>query len=48
MEYQKAAEATSDLVDNKITKVSQNSHQKIQKHFQMNMIKKYLKKDIYL
>ena len=25
MEYQKAAEATSDLIDNKITKVSQNS-----------------------
>ena len=33
MEYQKAAEATSDLVDNKITKVSQNSHQKFRNIF---------------
>ena len=43
----KTAEATCDLFGNKvantITKVS-----KIQKQLKMSMIKKYLKKDIYL
>ena len=47
---QKTAETTGDLIGNKIakriTKISKSSPQKIQK--QINMIKKYLKKDIYL
>ena len=49
---QKAAEATGDLIGNnitnRITKVSQNYNNIIQWQLQMNMIKKYLKKDIYL
>ena len=44
MEYQKAAEATGDLIG-KITKI----HNKIiQRQLQMRMLRKYLKKDMYL
>ena len=50
---QKTAETTCDLTGNKIasriTNVPRNSQQKIiQKQLQMSMIKKYLKKDMYL
>ena len=50
---QKTAEATGDLIGNKIahriTKVSEKIYNKIiQKQLQISMIKKYLKKDIYL
>ena len=49
---QKAAEATGDLIGNnianRITKVSKNYNNIIQWQLQMKMIKKYLKKDIYL
>ena len=49
---QETAEATGDLINNKIankiTKVSRSSPQENKKQLQMNMIKKYLKKDIYL
>ena len=48
MGYQKTAEATGDLIGNKITKVSEVHHRIIQKQLQMKMIKKYLKKYIYL
>ena len=48
MEYQKIVVATGDLIgnkfDNRITKVSKNSKRELQ----MRMIKKYLKKNIYL
>ena len=46
MKYQKIAEATSDLIGNKITKVLQNSQQNNSETVTKNMIKKYLKKDI--
>ena len=46
MKYQKIAEATSDLIGNKITKVSQNSQQNNSETVTKNMIKKYVKKDI--
>ena len=46
------AEATGDFISNKIaikiTGVSKIHNRIIQKQLQMNMIKKYLKKDIYL
>ena len=49
---QKTAEATGDLIGNKIanriTKVSESSQQDNSGQLQMNMIKKYLKKEIYL
>ena len=49
---QKRAEAIGDLVDNKIANKSQmfqKIHNKIiQKQLQSGMMKKYLKKDIYL
>ena len=50
--FKKTAEATGDLIGykiaNKVPKVS-NIHNKIlQRQSQMSMIKKYLKKDIYL
>ena len=49
---QKTAEATGDLIvnniDNKIIKVSKNSQQISQRQLQMSMIKKYLKKNMYL
>ena len=49
---QKTAEATDDLIGNKtsnrITKVSKCSPQNIQEQLQMKMMKKSLKKDIYL
>ena len=53
MEYtKKIAEATDDLtgnkIANKITKSEEVHHRIIQKQLQMNIIKKYLKKDIYL
>ena len=53
MEYnKKIAEATDDLtgnkIANKITKSQEVHHRIIQKQLQMNIIKKYLKKDIYL
>ena len=48
----KKAEATGDLAGNKfadrITKISKTYNIIIQKHLQMNMIKKYLKKYMYL
>ena len=47
---QRTAEATGDLhgniIANKITKVSKIHHRIIQKQLQMNMIPKYIKKDI--
>ena len=46
MKYQKIAEATSDLIGNKITKVLQNSQQNNSETVTKNMIKKYVKKDI--
>ena len=49
---QKTVEATGDLNGNKIadkvTKISKTSDSIIQKQLQMSMLKKYLKKDIYL
>ena len=52
MEYKKTAEATGDLIGNKIantiTKFQKVHHRIIQKQLQMNMIKKCLKKDINL
>ena len=49
---QKIAEATGDLIGNKIadeiTKISKIRNRIIKKQLQMNMIKKYLKKDICL
>ena len=52
MEYQKAAEATVDLIgnqiSNKIAKPQEVHHLIIQKQLHMNMIKKYLKKYMYL
>ena len=60
MEYQKAAETTGDFIGNKIAdaqlspttvklRKSQKVHHRInQTQLQMNMIKKYLKKDISL
>ena len=49
---QKTTEATDDLIGNKtsnrITKVSKCSPQNIQEQLQMKMMKKSLKKDIYL
>ena len=48
MEYQKTTEATSDLSGNKITKVLQNSQPNNSETVTKNIIKKYLKKDIYL
>ena len=50
---QKTREATGDLIGNKIankiTKIFKKTYNKIiQKQYQMNMIKKYLKKDMYL
>ena len=52
MSNSKTAEATGDLNGNKnankITKVSKNSQKIILKQLQMSMIKKYLKKDVYL
>ena len=48
MEYQKTREATSDLSGNKITKVLQNSQPNNSETVTKNIIKKYLKKDIYL
>ena len=48
MEYQKTTEATSDLSGKKITKVLQNSQPNNSETVTKNIIKKYLKKDIYL
>ena len=49
MRYQKIAEATSDLISNKIAdKLQKKCNRIIKKQLQMNMIKKYQKKDIYL
>ena len=49
---QKTAEATGDLIGNKIAdkilKVSKIRNKTIQKQLQISMIKKYLKKDINL
>ena len=49
---QKTAEATGDLIGNiiadKITKILIFYNKIIKKQFQMSMIKKYLKKDIYI
>ena len=49
---QKTAEATGDLIDNKIpdkiTKVSKINNKIIQRQSPMRMIKKYLKNHIYL
>ena len=49
---QKIVKATGDLIGNKIanriTNVSQNSQKIIHGQLQMKMIKKYLKRDIYL
>ena len=49
---QKTGEETGDLIgnkfDNRILKVSGSLPQNNQKQQQMNMIKKYLKKNIYL
>ena len=49
---QKIAEATDDLIGNKIgdriTKVQKVDNKVIQRQLQMRMIKKYLKKDKYL
>ena len=49
---QKIAEATDDLIGNKIgdriTKVQKIDNKVIQRQLQMKMIKKYLKKDKYL
>ena len=49
---QKTAKATAYLIGNKIahriTKSQNLYHRMIQKQLQMSMIKKYLKKDIYL
>ena len=49
---QKTAGATGDLIGSKIfdriTKVPKTSYRLIQKQLQVNMIKKYLNKDIYL
>ena len=53
MEYQKPAEATGDVIGNKVTNKKlwkpQEVHQRIvQKQLRIKMIKKYVKKDIYL
>ena len=49
MGYQKIAEATSNLISNKIAdKLQKKCNRIIKKQLQMNMIKKYQKKDIYL
>ena len=48
MKYEKTAEATDDLIDNKIRVVPKNSQKIIQRQLQMRMITKYLKKYIYL
>ena len=49
---QKTAEATVDLIGkriaNRITKAQEVHCRIIQKQLQMNMIKKYLRKDVYL
>ena len=42
----KIAEATSDLIGNKVTKDLQNSYQNNSETVTKNIIKKYLKKDI--
>ena len=51
-EIQKTAEATGDLIGNKIANKSQRSeniHKKrIQRQLKISMINKYLKKDTYL
>ena len=44
---QKTAEATGDLIDNKLL-IKEFNNKRIYKQLQMNMIKKYLKKDIYI
>ena len=48
----KTAEVTGDLIGNKslakLQKFQKVHNRIIQKHLQMSMIKKYLKKDIYL
>ena len=48
IEYQKTAEPTGDLIGNKIYRVSKIHNKTIQRQLQMSMIKKYLKKNIYL
>ena len=49
MGYQKIAEATSNLISNKIAdKLQKKCNRIIKKQLQMNLIKKYQKKDIYL
>ena len=45
---QKTAEATDDLIGNKIGKSQEVQCIIIQEQLQTNMIRKYLKKDIYL
>ena len=49
---QKTGEAIGGLIGNKIVdksiKITKRDSKVIQKHLQMSMIKKYLKKDIYL
>ena len=48
MEFQNAAVATSDLIDNKIAdKITKTCIRIIQNRLEINLIKKYLKKDIY-
>ena len=45
----KTAEATGDFISSKITnRIMKVSRSLIQKQLQMNMIKKYLKKGMYL
>ena len=48
MEYQKIMNLTDHKIADRITKISKNSQQVIQKQIQISMIKRYLKKDIYL
>ena len=48
MEYKKTAQATIDLIGNKIMNVSQNSQQNNSETVPNNLIKKNLSKDIYL
>ena len=54
MEYQKTAEATSDLIGNKINEITivsrswqQNNSETIKSKHDKEYLKKYLKKDIY-
>ena len=48
MEYQKAAEETNGLTDNKIQRYCKIQNKITHKQLQMNIIKEYLRKDIHL